>query len=448
MTKKTEQTVFPAAPAGILPDAPEHNGYKAEMIGQGKENPVPATGSVPCGKTAPTAPAGTPTGRFASLVLLAAAKQTLKKAVLSKPDDKSVVRTVITPKVIGKKQVLQAETFLSDNKATHENIPMDGSSEERIAEIVSGFGEANLLTTAGNCERKRSKSGTETLLHGDALEKALRAGVASSLSYDGNDRQKARILTGDEPFLKLLGVSDKNGRVYDKKQAKFRQINRFLELLRDVEDKLPEDGTLRICDLCCGKSYLSFAVYHYFAHIRGREVRMTGVDLKPDVIAYCNDVAEKLHFDGLTFRHGDIGKYDAEEHVHLVVSLHACDTATDLVLAKAVAWGAEVILSTPCCHHELNHTLQCPELSFIAEHSMLRQKFCDAATDALRLKLLESEGYAVAALELIDPEETPKNIMLRAVKKKHFDKESEEAKALRDEYQAAKRFLVRSRFYV
>ena len=159
-------------------------------------------------------------------------------------------------------------------------------------------------------------------------------------------------------------------------------------------------------------------------------------------------MAEKLHFDGLTFLHGDIGKYDAGGHVHLVVSLHACDTATDLVLAKAVAWGADVILSTPCCHHELNHTLQCPELSFIAEHSMLRQKFCDAATDALRLKLLESEGYAVAALELIDPEETPKNIMLRAVKKKHFDKESEEAKALRDEYEAAKRFLVRSRFYV
>lgn len=448
MTKKTEQTVFPVAPAGIIPDATEHNGYKTEMIGQGKDNPVPATGSVPSGKAAPTAPAGTPTGRFASLVLLAAAKQTLKKAVLSKPDNKSVVRTVITPKVIGKKQVLQAETFLSDNKATHENIPMDESGKKRISEIVSGFGEANLLTTVGNCERKRSKSGTETLLHGDALEKALRAGAAVSLSYDGNDRQKARILTGDEPFLKLLGVSDKNGRVYDKKQAKFRQINRFLELLRDVEDKLPKDGTLRICDLCCGKSYLSFAVYHYFAHIRGREVRMTGVDLKPDVIAYCNDVAEKLHFDGLTFRHGDIGKYDAGEHVHLVVSLHACDTATDLVLAKAVAWEADVILSTPCCHHELNHTLQCPELSFIAEHSMLRQKFCDAATDALRLKLLESEGYAVAALELIDPEETPKNIMLRAVKKKHFDKESKEAKTLRDEYEAAKRFLVRSRFYV
>ena len=234
--------------------------------------------------TEESALAGTPTGRFASLVLLAAAKQALKKAVLSKPDDKSVVRTVITPKVIGKKQVLQAETFLSDNKATHENIPMDESGDKRISEIVSGFGEANLLTTAGNCERKRSKSGTETLLHGDALEKALRSGGAASLSYDGNDRQKARILTGAEPFLKLLGVSDKNGRVYDKKQAKFRQINRFLELLRDVEDKLPEDGTLRICDLCCGKSYLSFAVYHYFAHIKGRTVCMTGVDLKPDVL--------------------------------------------------------------------------------------------------------------------------------------------------------------------
>ena len=169
---------------------------------------------------------------------------------------------------------------------------------------------------------------------------------------------------------------------------------------------------------------------------------MTGVDLKPDVVEYCNTVAKKLGFDGLEFLCGDISKYDAGEKVHLVISLHACDTATDLVLAKAVEWNADVILSTPCCHHELNHTLNCNTLSFIAEHSMLRQKFCDAATDALRLKLLESQGYAVAALELIDPEETPKNIMLRALRKSGFDQNSPTAKKLRDEYRAAKAFLL------
>jgi hypothetical protein len=128
--------------------------------------------------------------------------------------------------------------------------------------------------------------------------------------------------------------------------------------------------------------------------------------------------------------------------VHLVISLHACDTATDLVLGKAMEWGADVILSTPCCHHELNHTIQCAPLSFVTEHSMLRQKLCDAATDALRLKLLEANGYAVCALELIDPEETPKNIMLRALKKPHFDPASREAENLRQEYAAARAFLL------
>ena len=169
---------------------------------------------------------------------------------------------------------------------------------------------------------------------------------------------------------------------------------------------------------------------------------MTGVDLKPDVVEYCNSVAKKLGFDGLEFLCRDINQYHAGEKVHLVISLHACDTATDAVLAKAVEWNADVILSTPCCHHELNHTLNCPALSFIAEHSMLRQKLCDAATDALRLKLLESKGYSVTALELIDPEETPKNIMLRALRMENFDASSPYAKRLCEEYQQAKAFLL------
>ena len=242
--------------------------------------------------------------------------------------------------------------------------------------------------------------------------------------------------------MRLLDVSDETGRIKDKKQSKFRQINRFLELIRDCLGHLPSEGTLRICDLCCGKSYLSFAAYHYFANVLGRSVCMTGVDLKPDVVEYCNSVAKRLGFDGLEFICGDVGKYDTEDHVHLVISLHACDIATDLVLNRAVAWGTDVILSTPCCHHEMNHTLNCEALSFIADHSMLRQKLCDAATDALRLKRLEANGYAVCTMELIDPEETPKNIMLRALKKRGFDLNSKEAMRYREEYLAAKRFLV------
>lgn len=367
------------------------------------------------------------------LLLAAARVSALKKCVCSKPTDPAVVRGNIVCKTIGGKTVWQAETM-------QKNIPMDDTVA--LDALLTGYGQINLLTTAGEAEYRCNKSGHAVLLGGDKVRMALLSGTATMLPAESNNREKTYILRGDEPFLRLLGVSDEKGRVHDKKTAKFRQINRFLELVRDVENRLPAEGVLHICDLCCGKSYLSFAIYHYFANIKGREVCMRGVDLKPDVMQTCNGIAEALHFDGLHFSWGDVGAYEAEGPVDMVVSLHACDTATDLVLSKAMAWGASVILSTPCCQHELNHTVNCPELSFLTEHSMLRQKFCEAATDALRLKLLEANGYTVAALELIDPEETPKNIMLRAIRRKNFDPSSPEAAEALAEYESARAFLL------
>ena len=384
--------------------------------------------------------ADTPTARMGGLIAIAATAQSLKKAVFSKPTDKTVQRTVITLRRIGGKVMAQAESFLTDNKAVHENIDVDDRA--RFCELCEAFGQVNLITTVGDCELRCSKSGKQTLLGDEKLRRALQNNAAPTAPVQSNNRQKSYILNGSEPFLRLLDVSDANGRIKDKRQSKFRQINRFLELTRDCLSHLPAEGELRICDLCCGKSYLSFAAYHYFANVLGRRVRMTGVDLKPDVVDYCNTVAKKLGFDGLEFLCGDISKYDTGEKVHLVISLHACDTATDLVLEKAMEWNADVILSTPCCHHELNQKINCAALSFITDHSMLRQKFCDAATDALRLKLLESKGYSVTALELIDPEETPKNVMLRALRQEHFDPQSAHAQRLADEYVAARRFLL------
>ena len=368
-----------------------------------------------------SAPMGAPTAQLITLICAATDKGVLRRVVCSKPMVTDRTRAVLTPRVIGGQTVLQLETFYTDNKARHRNIAPDDT--DTLAAELMPYAQINLLTTlsGGDCELKRSNSGKQTLLRGDKLSRLLQSTQTSAQITVANDRQKQHILTGAEPFLQALDVSDKNGRVYDKKQSKFRQINRFLELLRDVEDHLPTDGALRVCDLCCGKSYLSFAVYHYLTAVKGRQVRMTCVDLKPDVIETCSAIAARLGFDGLEFLCGDVAKYQIEDgaHVHLVVSLHACDTATDLVLHKAMAWQSEVILSTPCCHHELNHTLDCPELSCIAQHSMLRQKLCDAATDAMRLLLLEAHGYTTAALELIDPEETPKNVMLRAIRKKN-----------------------------
>ncbi len=398
----------------------------------------------------------TPTSALATLIADAAAAEILSKAVFSKAHDKTVSRITLTLKRVKAEVMLQMETLrvadVADAavngkkpvQASHENLSVTDASE-RLSALVGQFDQINVMTTAGNCELRRAKSGKETLLGATPIQKTISGGSDKApvkITVGGNDKVKRRILSGAEPFLVELGVSDTNGRVHDKKQAKYRQINRFLELIRDVESHLPAEGVLNVADLCCGKSYLSFAVYHYFTAIRGRSVRMVGVDMKAEVMEECNTIARNLGMDGLTFVCGDVTGYEFPEgaQVHMVISLHACDIATDIVLDKATEWGAKVILSTPCCHHDLNRRLNSPSLSFVAEHSMLRQKLCDAATDALRHKKLEANGYDVTALELIDPEETPKNIMLRGIRK--YDPNSARCKKAAEEYRAAYEFLT------
>ena len=379
--------------------------------------------------------------KISSLILLSAEKSSLKKAILSKPIDKTIQKTVLTKRTISKKEALQAETFHKDNKATHKNLFLDELNDNILCELLSQFKQINLITALGECELRTSSSGKVALLGDKKLESALNSSTQNAeVEVLNNNREKNRILDGSEPFLKLLGVSDENGRVFDKKQSKFKQINRFLEIIRDCEDKLPNES-IRICDLCCGKSYLSFAAYHYFANVRKMKVSMTGIDLKQDVIEECTKIAKSLSFDGLEFICQDINDYVTDQAPSLVISLHACDIATDIVLNKATEWKADVILSTPCCHHELNHSINCPELDFITRHSMLRQKLCDAATDALRLLRLEACGYVTSTIELIDPNETPKNVMLRAIRKKNFNENSKEALIAKENYLSAKKFL-------
>ena len=378
---------------------------------------------------------------LAGEVLFAGKTGILRKLVCSKPEEEGVLRATGRVCQLHGALYLQLETFHTDGKATHVNLPMDDTLPAALAERLTGFSQLNLLTDAGDVELRRNKKGNTVLLGAEKLHKSRLLTPPVRREVAGNDKTKNRILTGGEPFLRLLGVSDENGRVYDKKGAKFRQINRFLELVRDTLPHLPEKK-IRIHDLCCGKSYLSFAVYHYFANILGYEVSMTGVDLKPDVIATCADVARRLSFDGLEFLCGDVGAYESPVPPDLVVSLHACDTATDLVIGKALGWHARVILSTPCCHHELNRTLNCPALSFLTDYSMLRQKFAAAATDALRLKTMEAAGYDVAALELIDPDDTPKNIMLRAIRRADAGENPAREQKAAAELAAAKAFLL------
>ena len=289
----------------------------------------------------------------------------------------------------------------------------------------------NIRTTGGDCEVKVSKKGKVTII--DRIQK----GKSATASLEHN-REKQYIIPVDKPvdFLIALGVQDKDGRIFDKKRSKFRQINRFLEMVADVEQHIVTGKQLYILDLCCGKSYLSFAVYYYFTQIRKLDVVMDCVDLKQDVIAYCSDVAEKLGYQGLHFVAGDIRNFPIRRTPDLTVSLHACDIATDIVLAKGIDSGSRVILSTPCCHHEMMHQLKSngQPTDLLLEHSILKQKFADAATDALRCKVLQINGYEVNAMELIDPEETPKNVLIRAVKAKKVN--DEKLRQYKHEYEA------------
>ena len=234
-----------------------------------------------------------------------------------------------------------------------------------------------------------------------------------------HNRTKHYILEEGKPvdFLVGLGVQTPDGRVTKARFDKFRQINRYLEFIEDVINELPTDRTIRIVDFGCGKSYLTFAMYYYLHELQHRDIQVTGLDLKTDVIKHCNELAEKLGYDRLKFERGDISTYEGTDVADMVVTLHACDLATDYALDKAVKWGARVILAVPCCQHELNRQIQCDSLKPVLKYGIIKERIAALLTDALRANLLEQQGYETQILEFIDMEHTPKNLLIRAVKK-------------------------------
>ncbi|MBR6806742.1 MAG: SAM-dependent methyltransferase [Clostridia bacterium] len=362
--------------------------------------------------------------KFADAVCTSFKSGAFKNVVIHSPSDKSseTLKIKAVQKTIGGKNVLQFESFLTEGRVTHENVTYD-ALKAYIVNKLSSFRRADLTTQMGSAALMISKKGDRATFttHGKLYE-----ADPSVKNTEGNNREKSRILKGDEIFLRELGVSDVNGRVKDKMQSKFRQINRFCEYISEAVNKICPKDEICVADLCCGKSYLSFAAYHTLSVVFDLKTTMYCVDLKKSVIDHCADVAARCDYGGMKFYCGDINEFTPEKAPDMVISLHACDVATDIVLECAIRNKAKVILSTPCCHHELNEKLNSPMLDFIGSRPLLRQKLCSAATDALRLMRLEAAGYETDATELIDPEDTPKNIMLRAYKKKVFSREAAE----------------------
>lgn len=370
---------------------------------------------------------------FRELVLLAVKKEALKRLVFSRPIGECAEKISARLCAHRGKRLLSAQSYLPGNTVSQANYA-EAEMGEFLDTVLPQYRQVNLITSAGDAELKLGKNGT-VVLGADKLLRKLEGEAPSFISaIESLDREKNRMLDGSEDFLIALGVSDKNGRVHDKRQGKFRQINRFLEYLDEIYSELPKDKELTVFDLCCGKSYLSFAVYYYLTAIKGRAVSMLGVDLKRDVINFCNAKASELGYNGMRFVTDDITNLPRDTAPDMVISLHACDIATDIVLDTAASLGAKVILSTPCCHRELSTKISAPVLSFVTKYPKLKRSLCDSLTDALRLERLATLGYEVSATELVDPEDTPKNTLLRAIKRG-------EPKCA-DEYNELLRFLL------
>ncbi|WP_352418433.1 SAM-dependent methyltransferase [Proteiniborus sp.] len=335
---------------------------------------------------------------------------------VKKKSEATFNKVSIKPVLIKEEKKLQL-TFEYEKKVIHENLDFLEGIEKIKGLLNEYFRQAMIFTVEADYHILISKKGKATILKKKPTKESI------DLSHN---RKKTYIIEDGEPcdFLIRLGVMNENGKVLSKKYDKFRQINRFLEMVEDVIPKIKTDKILNIVDFGCGKSYLTFALYHYLVDILKIDVNIIGLDLKHDVISFCNEVANDLNYDRLKFIHGDIKDFTELDRVDIVVTLHACDTATDAALVKAVNWEAQAILSVPCCQHELLDIIHNPIMVPMEKHGIIKEKLSSLVTDSIRANILEILGYSTQLLEFIDMEHTPKNILIRAIK---IDKTNKEA---------------------
>ncbi|MBE5882012.1 MAG: SAM-dependent methyltransferase [Lachnospiraceae bacterium] len=362
--------------------------------------------------------------------------ENLKQMIISNPRKKnssdgdcvSASKIKIRPVMMADGLMFQESRFVG-TQVFHANSDRSTLTDKILQEIQVSFGQLEVETSSHRATVLVSKKGTVTVKK-KQFQKVETEVAQENLTTEqkkqllSHNREKQYILKEGipVPFLMDLGVQTKDGKIVKSKYDKFRQINRFLEFIQDVLPALPRDRKVSILDFGCGKSYLTFAMYYYLKVLNHYDIDIIGLDLKKDVIRKCNELKDKYGYNGLCFLEGDIRQYNEKEEVDMVVTLHACDTATDYAIAKAIAWNAKVILSVPCCQHELNAQITCEELAPVLKYGLLKERMAALLTDSIRANLMEAYGYETQVLEFIDMSHTPKNILLRGVQSKGFRK--------------------------
>ena len=332
----------------------------------------------------------------------------LYKIILSNPTGEGNYRKIVLNR---QKKGWQAEQY-TEKQVFHENLP-EGKVQDYLMENMSNaFRQCGAWDGTFEHTVRISKKGKVT-----GMKKRTAQTEAPKAKTENNRKKNYLLEEGTViPPLVDMGIFTAEGKVVRSMYDKYRQINRFVELIDDEIDALPKDQTIRIIDFGCGKSYLTFILYYYLVELKKRDVEITGLDLKADVIAHCNKAAEKYGYDKLHFQVGDIGGYETEEQIDMVISLHACDTATDYALYHAIRWKEKLIFSVPCCQHELNKQMKSDNLSILTRYGIVKERTAALMTDAIRGNLLTESGYRTQLLEFVDLSHTPKNLLIRAVR--------------------------------
>ena len=336
----------------------------------------------------------------------------LYQIIISNPNKGSEISKVKIRPVMLKETLYFQATEYRGAQVFHENYNKQQLTDKIESYLQDNFKQMELTCTVMQATVLISKKGKVTI-----KKKQLQTEKKVDLSH--NKAKKYILQEGIVvPFLVDLGVQTKEGKIVRSNYDKFRQINRYLEFIADIMPILPNNRCINIIDFGCGKSYLTFALYYYMKIICKRDIRVIGLDLKEKVIEDCNALAVRYGYENLKFVTGDVSNYTGEGNVDMVVTLHACDTATDYAIEKAIKWGAKVIFTVPCCQHEVNMQISNEQLQPLLKYGLIKERISALITDAIRANLLEEQGYQVQVMEFIDMEHTPKNILIRAVKEK------------------------------